>query len=309
MFPNVTGVCLFSFQGIYADVRLECDGHEHWVHKFILSACSEYFQEVLADVPHRGSITVAAYVQHKQLMSLLDFMYLGEVIVPQEDLAELVNAAEVLMVRGFAIPCEDLNESENNEQYPQGKEIFRFTENYSSNVTENIENSIGKEGNSSYVYGPRGNTKRKRGELEGQQARLNAKEKRYDTQQPYQEGRMDIAIKEEPLDQEGRLEFQGSTNGYMMEKAVVPASCGEAGRSKPLPTMQMERAPEANCGTSNADISNLLNVLIDSNPGDISVSYLLAFLILTVEVILSGCSLQTLAYEILACKLNMKKET
>lgn len=272
MFPDIIGVCYSLFQGIYADVRLECDGHEHWVHKFILSACSEYFQEVLADVPHRGSITVAAYVQHKQLMSLLDFMYLGEVIVPQEDLAELVNAAEVLMVRGFAIPCEDLNENENNEQYPQGKEIFRFTENYSSNVTENVENNISKEGNSNYMYGPRSNTKRKRPESEAQ-ARQN-KEKRYDAQQPYPNhgGRIDVTIKEEPLDQEGRLEFQVSTNGYMMEKAVAPTSCGEAGRSKPLPTMQMERTPEASCGTSNADISNLLNVLIDSNPGDISVS-------------------------------------
>lgn len=257
-------------------MRLECDGHEHWVHKFILSACSEYFQEVLADVPHRGSITVAAYVQHKQLMSLLDFMYLGEVIVPQEDLAELVNAAEVLMVRGFAIPCEDLNEHENNGQYPQGKEIFRFTDNYSSNVTENMEGNIDKEGNSNYTYTPRANTKRKRAESD-EQARLN-KEKKYDPQQPYHnhEGRMDMPIKEEPVDQEGRLDFQCSTNGYMMDKAAAPTSCGEAGRSKPLPTMQMERAPEASCGTSNADISNLLNVLIDSNPDDISVSDLLA---------------------------------
>ncbi|KAK4320753.1 hypothetical protein Pmani_008409 [Petrolisthes manimaculis] len=93
---------------IFADVRLECDGHEHWAHKFILSACSEYFQEILVDVPHRGSVTVSSYVQHKQLVSLLDFMYLGEVIVPQEELAELVNAAEVLMVRGMPEE-EDVN--------------------------------------------------------------------------------------------------------------------------------------------------------------------------------------------------------
>lgn len=269
-------------------MRLECEGHEHWVHKFILSACSEYFQEVLADVPHRGSVTVAAYVQHKQLMSLLDFMYLGEVIVPQEDLAELVNAAEVLMVRGFAIPCEDLNENENNEHYPQDKEIFRYNENYSSNMTENIENSVGKEGNSNYMYGSRVNTKRKRVELEGQ-ARLNNKEKRYDAQQSYQnhEGGMEIAIKEEPVDQDGRLEFQGSTNGYMMGgKAAAPSSCAEAGRSKPLSNMQMERGQEANSGTSNADISNLLNVLIDSNPGDISVSDSSTyFFTLTVDVL------------------------
>ncbi|XP_063861123.1 zinc finger protein 888-like isoform X3 [Scylla paramamosain] len=261
-------------KGIYADVRLECDGHEHWVHKFILSACSEYFQEVLADVPHRGSITVAAYVQHKQLMSLLDFMYLGEVIVPQEDLAELVNAAEVLMVRGFAIPCEDLNDNENNEQFMQGKEIFRFTENYSNAIPENnIENNISKEANSSYMYGPKVNTKRKRTDLDGQ-GRLNNKEKKYETQQSFHnhEDMLNTSIKEEPLDQDAssRLEYQGSTNGYMMEKGTTPTSGGELGRSKPLPNMQTDQAPDANCGTSNADISNLLNVLIDSNPADIN---------------------------------------
>lgn len=222
-------------------------------------------------------------------------MYLGEVIVPQEDLAELVNAAEVLMVRGFAIPCEDLNESENNEQYPQDKDIFRYgNENYAGNIPENMENTMGKEGNSNYMYNPRVNTKRKRTELE-EQARLNNKEKRYDAQQLYQDhdGGMSMTIKEEPLDQEGRLEFQGSTNGYMMGgKTVAPSSCAESGRSKPVSNMQMERGQEVNSGTSNADISNLLNVLIDSNPGDISVSdSFISFFNVESGSSLSDCSL------------------
>ena len=270
-------------QGIYADVRLECEGHEHWVHKFILSACSEYFQEILADVPHRGSITVAAYVQHKQLMSLLDFMYLGEVIVPQEELAELVNAAEVLMVRGFAIPCEELNDNENNEQYPQGKEIFRFTENYSNALPEsNIENSINKEGNGNYTYGPKVNTKRKRAGVDGQ-TRLNNKEKKYDNQQPFHNHQemINTSIKEEPLDQDGsaRLDMQGTPNGYMMDKGAAATSGGDLGRNKPLPNMQADATPNANCGTSN-DISNLLNVLIDSNPEEVNVSGMIAYVVL-----------------------------
>ncbi|XP_037778023.1 zinc finger protein 45-like isoform X3 [Penaeus monodon] len=92
---------------IYADVQLECDGHVHWVHKFVLTACSEYFKDILIDVPHRGSISLSSNVQHKELAALLDFMYLGEVVVNQEDLPKLVSAAEVLMVRGLAVPYED----------------------------------------------------------------------------------------------------------------------------------------------------------------------------------------------------------
>lgn len=88
-------------------MQLECDGHVHWVHKFVLTACSEYFKDILIDVPHRGSISLSSNVQHKELAALLDFMYLGEVVVNQEDLPKLVSAAEVLMVRGLAVPYED----------------------------------------------------------------------------------------------------------------------------------------------------------------------------------------------------------
>ncbi|XP_064100405.1 zinc finger and BTB domain-containing protein 24-like isoform X2 [Macrobrachium nipponense] len=102
----------------YADVRLVCEGQEHWVHKFVLSACSEYFETILNDVPYQGSITLAPSIQQKELLSLLDFMYLGIVDVLQHELPTLVAAAETLMIRGLAVPYED---EDSEDDYPNIK--------------------------------------------------------------------------------------------------------------------------------------------------------------------------------------------
>ena len=46
-------------------------------------------------------------VQPSQLEALLNYMYKGEVNVPQEALPQLIKAAEALRIRGLAVPDEE----------------------------------------------------------------------------------------------------------------------------------------------------------------------------------------------------------
>ena len=54
--------------------------------------------------PHKHPIVYLKDVPGKDLEALLDFMYKGEVNVPQTDLASLIKTAEGLQIKGLAVP-------------------------------------------------------------------------------------------------------------------------------------------------------------------------------------------------------------
>lgn len=86
------------------DVSLACAGQLYPAHKFVLSTCSEYFKEMFNKNPCKHPIVFMKDVSTKDMESLLDFMYKGEVHVPQSDLGSLLRTAEALQVKGLAVP-------------------------------------------------------------------------------------------------------------------------------------------------------------------------------------------------------------
>ena len=55
-------------------------------HKIILSACSLLFRKILKQNKHQHPLIYLKDIKYSELLSLLNFMYLGEVNVAQEDL-------------------------------------------------------------------------------------------------------------------------------------------------------------------------------------------------------------------------------
>ncbi|CAL4064351.1 unnamed protein product [Meganyctiphanes norvegica] len=90
----------------YSDVTLACEGHFYAVHKFVLSTCSDYFVEMIEKTPCKHPVIVLKDIQKCDLEALLNYMYLGEVNVLQNDLARLIKAAECLRIKGLAVPDE-----------------------------------------------------------------------------------------------------------------------------------------------------------------------------------------------------------
>eukprot|EP00092_Neocalanus_flemingeri_P077240 GFUD01095880.1.p1 GENE.GFUD01095880.1~~GFUD01095880.1.p1 ORF type:complete len:358 (+),score=69.27 GFUD01095880.1:288-1361(+) len=85
----------------FFDVTLACDDSQIQAHKVILSACSPFFRNVLRRNPHQHPLLYLKGVKYKELLSVLNFMYMGEVNVAQEELNSFLSVAEDLRVKGL----------------------------------------------------------------------------------------------------------------------------------------------------------------------------------------------------------------
>jgi len=85
----------------FFDVTLACDDSQIQAHKVILSACSPFFRNVLRRNPHQHPLLYLKGVKYKDILSVLNFMYMGEVNVAQEELNSFLSVAEDLRVKGL----------------------------------------------------------------------------------------------------------------------------------------------------------------------------------------------------------------
>ena len=94
-----------------ADVTLACeDRRQFQAHKFVLSASSPFFKEILGNNRHPHPLIYLKGMKAVALESVLDFLYRGEVNVYQQDLNDFLALAEDLELKGLTgqQPIEDL---------------------------------------------------------------------------------------------------------------------------------------------------------------------------------------------------------
>ena len=86
----------------FFDVTLACDDdNQIQAHKVILSACSPFFRNILRRNSHQHPLLYLKGVKYRELLSVLNFMYMGEVSVAQEELNTFLSVAEDLRVKGL----------------------------------------------------------------------------------------------------------------------------------------------------------------------------------------------------------------
>ena len=85
----------------FFDVTLACDDDQVQAHKVILSACSPFFRTILKRNRHEHPLLYLKGVKYIDLVSVLNFMYHGEVNVAQEELNSFLAIAEELKVKGL----------------------------------------------------------------------------------------------------------------------------------------------------------------------------------------------------------------
>ena len=87
----------------FSDVTLACDGDvQIEAHKIILSASSPFFKSILKRSKHPHPLLFLKGLRNSLLVSILDFIYDGEVNIAHEDLNEFLAAAEDLKVKGLS---------------------------------------------------------------------------------------------------------------------------------------------------------------------------------------------------------------
>ncbi|CAB0043617.1 unnamed protein product, partial [Trichogramma brassicae] len=93
----------------FVDVSLACDGGSFKCHKVVLSACSEYMERILLDLPCQHPVIFMTNMEFWELQALIQFMYHGEVYVEEAKLRQLLKAADALQIRGLSNKNTDLN--------------------------------------------------------------------------------------------------------------------------------------------------------------------------------------------------------
>ena len=96
------------------DVTLVCDDEEVEAHRIVLLASSAFFQKIFSKQRKKSHLPLVYLrgVKMRQVVSLLDFMYCGEVNIGQEDLSEFLSLAQDLQIKGITLPTETENHKE-----------------------------------------------------------------------------------------------------------------------------------------------------------------------------------------------------
>ena len=130
-------------------------------HKFVLSAGSPFFKNILQIPSHPHPLIYIKGVQMKQLSSVLDFVYIGEVSIDQEDIEKFFAAAEDFQIKGLVRENVDpfyneIKESDDSDAdtiiYSQiSKTSSSLIQCYEDMSASKIENSSANDKTQAYV--------------------------------------------------------------------------------------------------------------------------------------------------------------
>ena len=85
----------------FTDVTLACEDQSIKAHKVVLSACSPFFKKLLKTHSHPQPLIYMKGMKARSLTAIIDFLYLGEANVYQEELEDFLAQAEVLQLKGL----------------------------------------------------------------------------------------------------------------------------------------------------------------------------------------------------------------
>jgi len=93
---------------IFCNVTLSAEGRTIKCHQEILSACSLWFENILCSVENfQHPIILLKDVSFAELEYIVNFIYSGEVVVPQEQIQSFLKTAELLEIKGLLDRQED----------------------------------------------------------------------------------------------------------------------------------------------------------------------------------------------------------
>ena len=92
----------FHSNQTFADVTIACEDEIHTrAHKVILAACSPFFQHILEKNVHPHPLLYLKGIKSQHLLSIIDFVYTGEVTVLHGQLDEFLETARELKLKGL----------------------------------------------------------------------------------------------------------------------------------------------------------------------------------------------------------------
>ena len=85
----------------FTDVTLACEDQSIKAHKVVLSACSPFFKKLFKTHSHPQSLIYMKGMKANSLTAIIDFLYIGEANVFQEELDSFLALAQELQLKGL----------------------------------------------------------------------------------------------------------------------------------------------------------------------------------------------------------------
>ena len=95
----------------FTDVTLVSgDDHQLQCHKFMLATHSQVLRNILLNTSFTTNCIYLSGAKHNDLKSILDFFYLGEVTIAQEDVERFMSLAKDLKINEFKVDGESYHD-------------------------------------------------------------------------------------------------------------------------------------------------------------------------------------------------------
>merc|ERR1712129_535718 len=137
-FADFTGSAfkVLYYESDFTDVTLVCnEGKQVKAHKVILSSSSILFRRILLANPHQNPLIYLKGVEYLDLQSIVQFIYLGEIEIPQEALEKFIDTAKELEINGLLDITHETNDQTTDPLNP------KFTKLICETDFSNIENT------------------------------------------------------------------------------------------------------------------------------------------------------------------------
>lgn len=98
------------------DITFACEGKKIGAHKLVLFSCSPYFKDLLKVNQSQHPIFFFHDIAYDILKAIIDYMYLGEVHISNDNLKDFIRVAEALQIRGLSKDTTTTDELGEDEQ-------------------------------------------------------------------------------------------------------------------------------------------------------------------------------------------------
>ena len=93
----------------FTDVTLACaDDKQIKAHKVILGSCSSILRNIITKIPQQNPVIYLKGIKYDEMKSIINFIYLGETKVKQEDFSIFMQIAQELNIKGLAVNSKEL---------------------------------------------------------------------------------------------------------------------------------------------------------------------------------------------------------
>ena len=135
----------------FADVTLVCEGGQQIeAHKFVLASSSPFFKQLFSQNKHSHPLVFMRGVKSDDLDAIVDFLYLGEANIYENNLEAFLNIAEELRLKGLNRRVDDSFNNINTDPVPKSSPLSKTIQTEKDNTMKN-ETKITKYNNENKV--------------------------------------------------------------------------------------------------------------------------------------------------------------